>query len=748
MALEVSTSTVTSPSSSTSLTSPTWTSRFHPSTNACHCLNIQLSVHPLSSPPPDSSPSSLLQQFQTSLTSPFHSLPLLIGSLDSKSIQLAALTVIRAFTLPSPSPAPSSLSPPSSPTSWILFRCLGCHVDCFALEDSPSSPRCVLNLHLLDDAAIAALQQSPSYSAAFRICIASTTPQGDAGLTPRLPSSSTVTPVPPLPPLPSSVADSLRSSLDHSIHAERVAMQMRLNQAAAEENARFLAFERRARRDLLALLHLLSIDDRTASPHPAPASPAMPRSRSPSASPRPSLPSSSPLSSSAVPPSTAFQPLSTFLRRPSRQSPRLQRLLMDGLAHSSPLSPTSDLHDPRPSSDDEADDGLPTPTRPALSSSAPRLSLSLGRMSPRASSLLPVPPLAALMRSTAPTSASAVDDDEDEGEMERSQAMILKWREQDDEEEAARAEQQPSFTRPVPQRRGTVEGGDTAGGVFLLDDTDADDSWTDMLLEPPPSSNAQGTGVGDVTIVTGGEGQTGEGDGVEGGEGEDEDEGALSDDEAVAKTSQADILAIVRRSSLVAPLRRGEGSVPSSLPIPIPAALRQLISKGESPTSSHTSSHSSASSHPARPDTRHPSLPPLSERRTSSPRAPLPEVLAQRSLSPEPSPPAGEGRGGGPEPFMPPHTMVVEPFFSFSKYRHLEGVKGGGRVASSVGGPGWGAAGVGVGSGGKGLGGPSTVVFKKESGGRRGGGVSGLTAALHRKDLPAPPAATAQSPAT
>ena len=799
--------------SPTSATSPTFPSRYFPSTNACHCLNIQLSITPLPSPTPPSA-SSLTSHF-SSPSSPFSPHPSLLATLESKSIQLEALTLVKALP---PLPIPSSSQTPSS--SWILFRCLGCSTDCFALEDSPatSPPLCVLNLDLATDTDIVSLQASPSYSLAFNVCIPypSSLSLADATLTPRLNSSppasasSAVGPGSTLSPSPSATSDSLRSSLDHSIDAERVAMQMRINQFVAEEQHRFALYERRGRKELLQLLSFLA-EDRGSSPHPTPSSPALSRSRSPSVSPRPSLPSS------PIPPPTTFQPLSTFLRRPSRQSPRLQRLLMDGLHHSSPLSPTdtSDDGPSNPHDDDAADDGTPTTTTrlPSLSSSAPRTPMPLhpSRMSPRQSIVLPVPQLSAMMRRK---SREQEEEDANEAEMERSQQMILKWREQEEREkeqerlaDAAVAQARRSSTGKKSRGRlGRGRGAATTEGeednnvqeIFYLDDTTpAEDSWTDMLVDGATSSSSRRSpgprSDPDVLVITTDavdgavahpsdlSSEDGAADGEEekeeeeDGEAEDEDEGALSDDEAVAKTTQADILAMARRTSIPilssstvrAAQSRQLEMVPSSLPIPIPAALRQLVSKADSPStaSSHSSAASSqkptptstsaAASTSVDPSKRRSSLHALAaERRpyippathTPNPRhaatsatTPILEHLAQRSLSPEPTSPNPATHATA-EPFMPPHTMSQEPFFSFSKYRHLEGVKGGGgggggRMGSSMGGGGgWGGMLSSSVPSSRGV--MSGMLFRKEeSDRRRAGGVSGLSVALGRKDL-------------
>ena len=327
---------------------------------------------------------------------------------------------------------------------------------------------------------------------------------------------------------------------------------------------------------------------------------------------------------------------------------------------------------------------------------------------------------------------------------------------------------------------------DDVEDIFYLDDTTpAEDSWTDMLVDGAATTttgrSAPHTVDPDVLVITtnaedsatltsdissDGEGEDEEKEEEGEGEGEDEDERALSDDEAVAKTPQADILAMARRTSIpilpasaVRSQSRQVDMVPSSLPIPIPAALRQLINnRGESP--SIASSHSSAtSSHKPTPSTstattsvdpslRRSSLHALAaERRPYVPNVPsphiastltstttpVPEHLAQRSLSPEPSPTTTPPHNAA-EPFMPPHTLTAEPYFSFSKFRHLEGVKGGTtRLASSVGGGGgWGGV---LSSSVPSRGAMSGMLFRKEDSERRAGGVSGLSVALGRKDL-------------
>ena len=683
-------------------------------------------------------------------------------------MQLEALTVVRAIRV--------DLPPPAAASSWIVFRCLACQTDCFALEDSPTTPRCVMSLALLVDGDIAALQSSPQFSPAFNICIPPPAPTllpADLVHTPRVQSGSSGISALSVSPSSSAVAESLRSSLEHSVHAERVAMQMRINQFVGEENARFVQFERKGKRELQQLLAFVA-EERGASPHPAPASPALTRSRSPSVSPRPSLSSISPAAGglTALPLASVFQPLSTFLRRPSRQSPRLQRLLMDGLKHSSSMSPTDDPDSARGPDDDDADDGVSTPSRVvALSSSAPRaISLNTGRTSPRQSVILPVPQLSALMR------RSAHDDDAEEDEMERSQNMILKWREQEEERERDEARQADAAkarrrsARAAAKRRGSQdEEEDRADDIFFLDDTTAaEDSWTDMVLDD--SAARKSTDDADILVITtnvddpprtsarrkdddaadvddaADDGEEGGKRGTEHEDEHEEDEGALSDDEAVAKTSQADILAIARRSSIpVHPassaasrshLRPGD-MVPSSLPIPIPAALRQLMSKSGSPSTSSSNSSTKATpvtmASTADSSLRRGSLNAApSDRRLSGAQVPIPEHIAQRSLSPEPSPTSSANAAA--EPFMPPHTMLVEPFFSFSKYRHLEGVKGAGRMAGSLGTTGgWGGA-LSASLPSRSV--MSGVLFRKEESERRkAGGVSGLSVALGRKDV-------------
>ena len=793
--------------------------------NACHCLNMQLAVLPLSSPTAQQSAAAVSDFFTHSPSSPFLSHSFLLGQLESKQIQLEALTLVTAIAIPSASPSVSSPSYSSSGVGWVLFRCLGCHIDCFAVEDSTTSPRCVINLALAVDAEIALLQTSAQYSAVFNICIP--TPSSASSLsvqsqshTPR-PHSSSSTPSSAVGS--PTVVESLRSALEHSIDAERVAMQMRVNQFVAEESSRFSQYERRGRKELAQLVAFISEEDRGAggnSPQPAPVTP----SRSP-ASPRVSLVAAPALASPGLSPALSslnFQPLAAFLRRPSCQSPRLQRLLMDGLKHST----VSDEHAAdavSASGDGDEDDDGSTSSRPSSSSSA-ALALNMGKLSPRQSVVVAVPQLSSLMRKG---SRHQDDDSGEEEEVLRSQELIVRWREQEDERE--RDERKRKEDRKQKRRRqktgkagrdraaaGDAEDDDeeAQSAIFQLDSPTAEDTWTDMQLDSEEAGRRR-EGGDDVLIIStigadekeekatavvkeirAGDEDKQDEEGDSDGEDEDEDEdaadaaqeededGSLSDDEAVAKTSQADIIAIARSSAVSSiPIPSSASAtraaraaadrdvmVPSSLPIPIPTALRQLVNKSASPsttsTAASTAASASVSSHrlpslaSAVEGGRRDSLHALAaQRRSAAPSHPPPASSSQRTVTliPEHEPQVAAAAAAGEEdagsssplphsppsassPFIPPHTLTEEPFFSFAKYRHLPGVRGGaggGMLSSSLPSAHAGAARQPTSWMGAGAAATGGVLFRKEETGERrraGAAVSGLTAALGRRE--------------
>lgn len=760
------------------LTSSSSGSRYHPTTNSCHCLNLQITITPLSDSSPTSTPSSssshpLLQALTSDPTSPFYAHECLLAHLDSKAIQQGALTVVRAFSV--------------AATQWVLFRCLACRMDCFAVEaDSADGAdgRCVMRLDMLSsEEEINELHSSPHFSSAFNMLIP--TPRSSPLSSPTASSGGggggTA----------GSAAESLRVALDRSIHAEQLAMQMRINQFVAEEQARFAAWEKKGKRELTQLLTFLqetSSGRQSLSSGDLPGSPyaSIPRSPAPTPiSPRPSSPTS-------ATPASMFQPLHTFLRRPSRQSPRLQRLLMDGLRHSSTMSPT-DSHSPAVSartveaSDDDSG-GTPRHSAVTLSSSLPRT----GRMSPRQSvSGLAVPQLSGLIRRGS-RSDDVEEEEEEEEEGHKSGAdMIVRWRE---DEERQREEEEQQSSAQSKQRRSAAQRRKASGAqhdkaqqdpdeedIFQLDTSSAEDSWTGEGAEreeDDEDEEAHGlreekgdreSRVRELVDEHEADEELNESD-------EAHEDGALSDDEAVATTSQADILAIARRSSVsFVPIpsaasqsaasrssARQLGLVPSSLPIPIPAPLRQLINKQQQQQDTQPSQLSSSFNRqlaPPRTTSHNLTTPPATHAALSSSVVDAPRraslhslalerkqllqrsqpitdattYTAQRSLSPEPSatgqPPAAQSaQTDEPEPFIPPHTLVAEPYFSFSKFRHLAGVKMAGSLGSGGLRSDWGMLSSSVPSRSMV---PSQVLFKKdEQQARKSSGASALSAAL------------------
>ena len=765
---------------------PTLSSRYLPTLNSCHCLNLQLSLAPLSSSPTNAqstsaaSAPSLLHALTNDPTSPFHSHQCLLGHLDSKSVQHDSLTLVRAFSV--------------LDTHWVLFRCLGCRTDCFAVEADGADGRCVMRLDLPYNEEVAELQASPAYSHAFSLVIPSThssplsSPSGSSDS-----SSSGAAAI-------GSAADSLRTALDRSVHAEQLVMQMRISQFASEEQARFAAWDKKGRRELAQLLAFLqetnSGSSRRSLGVETPGSPFASRSPVP-VSPRPSSPTSSA-------PATVFQPLHTFLRRPSRQSPRLQRLLMDGLRHSSTMSPSDTSNSPTTSvrtieaSDGEHDSGsTPRLNQPTLSSSLPRT----GRMSPRQSiSGLAVPQLSGLMRRGSRTEQE-VEDEAEESDAHTSMDMIVRWKEEDEERqqdeerqlEQAKQRRGAARRRKAAAKRSAIDDEGEAGeAIFQLDTTSTEDEEAAEAAERdgPDEDEAEDGLEEDAVREEKIDGQSrvvevlDESSEAEEATDEVHEDGALSDDEAVATTSQADILAIARRSSVpFVPIpsntasrsssnhssSRQLGMVPSSLPIPIPAPLRRLLNKQRQPEPQALSSSlrrqsaapllsASSAAQPVfstselRPAStmalsssvvdapRRASLHSLAlERRQLQRSQPITEAVtysAQRSLSPEPTQPAQPSGGEQPdeaEPFIPPHTLVAEPYFSFSKFRHLADVKAAGSLSNSA-------------SGGGGMGGGSmsssvpsrsmmsSVFFRKdeEAPTRKSVGASGLSAALRK----------------
>ena len=758
---------------------PITNSRFIPTVNACYCLNLQLSLSPLNPSPTAANAATtttepaLLHALTSDPSSPFYTHQCQLGHLDSKTIQHESLTLVRAFVLHS--------------THWVLFRCLGCRMDCFAVEADGMDGRCVMRLDMLYNEEIAELHTSSAYSAAFSLLIP--TPHSSPLTSPSGGGERSVAGT----GVVGSAAESLRTALDRSIHAEQLAMQMRINQFVAEEQARFAAWEKKGRRELSQLLAFLQETNsgRQSITTEAPGSPFIPRS--PAAvplSPRPSSPTS-------VTPASVFQPLHTFLRRPSRQSPRLQRLLMDGLRHGSTLSPT-DSHSPAASihtidtSDGDDSGSTPRMNQPNLSSSLPRT----GRMSPRQSvSGLAVPQLSGLMRRGSRTEEV---DDEAEADVHNSTDMIVRWREQDEEmqrEEDRRHESAKQRRSAASQRRTAAakdrrqRDGDEEEeeeDIFQLDTTSTEDSWTGERAERDEEEEEERdedeAGMREEKDSSQSRVMEVMDDSTDAEEAVDEvhEDGALSDDEAVATTSQADILAIARRSVPFVPIpsttshssttrgasSRQLGLVPSSLPIPIPAPLRQLINKQRQqdqqttnlstslnrqpatipPSYAAVQSATSSNANSANPNLalsssivdapRRSSLHSLAlERKQQLHRSqPITEATtytAQRSLSPEPTQaPATSGQQDNEaEPFIPPHTLVAEPYFSFSKFRHLAGVK----VAGSVSG----GSGAGMGGGMLSSSVPSrsmmsSVLFRKdeESQLRKSAGASALSAAL------------------
>ena len=226
---------------------PLTASRYHPTTNACLCLNLQLALTPLTTSPTatptptqtpttnPTSPATILHHLTNDPTSPFYAHNCLLAHLDSKTIQQESLTVVRAFT--------------THTTSWVLFRCLGCRMDCFAVEADGTDGRCVMRLDMLYNEEINELHGSAAYSEAFGMIIPTTrsspltSPTGASGG-----GGSGVV---------GSAAESLRVALDRSIHAEQLAMQMRINQFVAEEQSRFAAWEKKGRRELAQLVSFL-----------------------------------------------------------------------------------------------------------------------------------------------------------------------------------------------------------------------------------------------------------------------------------------------------------------------------------------------------------------------------------------------------------------------------------------------------------------------------------------------------------
>ena len=507
---------------------------------SCLCLNI---CAEMSAVTPSSS--SAVAHLESALRSKSVG----VGALKSRSIQFESLTAVTAVSVPPPTVSSASID-------YIVFRCTNCHVDVVAVSSSSSAESAdavvfaETRLHSSHTAIDRLKETSPNYSAAFDVLIDASADRPTSrrpSLSQAFLSAAATTATATTP------AESLRAALERRLESEQTAMAIRISAFTAQQNDEYHAFEVRARHELQALTVAVAADAAYKSGVGAIRS----------SSPLTASPLSSRRSLSASP-SVEYESISAFIKRTSL-SPNVQRHVISGIRHRA--SDADFLVDDAVEAVAVGGTNSPnalisrTPVQStralSLSSSIPRGSLDMrsvaiasGRISPR---------MMSRERAGVSTNASASIERIDWAPTPTPTPTA-------DQSDQVRVH---SHRRKAPSH---------TSGIFELDDNDAAASATAAAVD---TDTTQAGASADDEAADDDESSSDEEE-----EKADDSDGALSDEDVVAEVAlSADIHDMIRRSSVPAAIAivsnstaaPASSTIPSSLPIPIPAPLRALL---------------------------------------------------------------------------------------------------------------------------------------------------------------------------
>ena len=237
--------------------------RMSPATNACRCLNLSFQCH-LDPPLSDGELRAVESLFGTGAGStPGGSSG---GSFDgSAPLFPEGYFIGRPLLRSHAQEGLCSSRPHPRHSSWILRRCLNCHMDSYAFS---SAHRLIVgslrNLHSAEE--MRKVREGEHWSRAFGVMIrgnpggiqaqahaaaSGTSPLNAQGI--HASSASTDPSSAAANSILSTALAQLRSSLDHALEAERIAMETRLSQFRAAEESKFAEIDWRMRRDYGAL---------------------------------------------------------------------------------------------------------------------------------------------------------------------------------------------------------------------------------------------------------------------------------------------------------------------------------------------------------------------------------------------------------------------------------------------------------------------------------------------------------------